>query len=40
MHSTKICLNMIVKNESHIIVDTLNKLINKIKFDFYVICDT
>jgi len=31
---------MIVKNESSIIVDTLEKLINKIKFDYYVICDT
>ena len=35
-----ICLNMIVKNESHIIKDTLAKLICKIKFDYYVICDT
>jgi beta-1,4-mannosyl-glycoprotein beta-1,4-N-acetylglucosaminyltransferase len=31
---------MIVKNESHIIVDTLSKLCSKIKFDYYVICDT
>jgi len=31
---------MIVKNESHIIIDTLEKLINKITFDYYVICDT
>ena len=35
-----ICLNMIVKNESGIIIDTLNKLNSKIKFDYYVICDT
>ena len=35
-----LCLNMIVKNESHIIIDTLTKLISKIKFDYYVICDT
>ena len=35
-----LCLNMIVKNESHIIIDTLKKLINKISFDYYVICDT
>jgi hypothetical protein len=35
-----ICLNMIVKNESHIIVDTLNKLISKIHIDYWVICDT
>jgi glycosyltransferase involved in cell wall biosynthesis len=31
---------MIVKNESHIIIDTLEKLYCKIKFDYYVICDT
>jgi len=35
-----ICLNMIVKNESHIIEDSLNKLCNKIKFDYWVIVDT
>jgi FkbM family methyltransferase len=35
-----ICLNMIVKNESHIIENTLEKLCNKIKFDYWVICDT
>ncbi len=35
-----VCLNMIVKNEAHIIAETLNKLISKIKFDYYVICDT
>jgi beta-1,4-mannosyl-glycoprotein beta-1,4-N-acetylglucosaminyltransferase len=35
-----ICLNMIVKNESHIIKETLEKLCNKIKFDYWVICDT
>ena len=35
-----ICLNMIVKDESHIITETLTKLTNKIKFDYYVICDT
>jgi kynurenine formamidase len=35
-----ICLNMIVKDESHIIKDTLQKLCNKIKFDYWVICDT
>ena len=35
-----ICLNMIVKNESHIIIDTLSKLILKVTFDYYVICDT
>jgi hypothetical protein len=31
---------MIVKNESHIIVDTLTKLTNKVKFDYYAISDT
>ncbi len=35
-----ICLNMIVKNESHIIEDTLIKLTNKIKFSYYIISDT
>ena len=35
-----ICLNMIVKNEANIIEYTLNKLINKIKIDYYVISDT
>ena len=35
-----ICLNMIVKNESHIIRNTLEKLCNKIHFSYWVICDT
>ena len=35
-----ICLNMIVKDESHIIEETLKKLINKIKIDYWVISDT
>jgi glycosyltransferase involved in cell wall biosynthesis len=35
-----ICLNMIVKNESHIIENTLEKLCNKVVFDYWVICDT
>ena len=35
-----ICLNMIVKNEAHIIENTLEKLCAKIKFDYWVICDT
>jgi hypothetical protein len=35
-----LCLNMIVKNESHIIKDTLIKLLQKIKFDYWVISDT
>lgn len=35
-----ICLNMIVKNESHIIRETLEMLCDKIKFSYWVICDT
>jgi glycosyltransferase involved in cell wall biosynthesis len=35
-----LCLNMIVKDEAHIIKDTLDKLLNKIKFDYWVISDT
>ena len=38
--SATICLNMIVKNESHIIENTLEKLCKKINFDYWVICDT
>jgi tetratricopeptide (TPR) repeat protein len=35
-----ICLNMIVKNEEHIIVSTLQNLCSYIKFDYWVISDT
>lgn len=35
-----VLLNMIVKNESHVIEKTLQNLTDKIKFDYYVICDT
>ena len=35
-----ICLNMIVRNESHIIENTLEKLYKKINFSYWVICDT
>ena len=35
-----ICLNMIVKNEAHIIADTLEHLDKFIKFDYWVISDT
>jgi GR25 family glycosyltransferase involved in LPS biosynthesis len=35
-----ICLNMIVKNESKIIVSTLNNLAKYIDFDYWVISDT
>lgn len=34
------CLNMIVKNEAHVIEDTLNKLLEKMHFDYWVISDT
>ena len=41
MSSSKtLCLNMIVKNESHIIRNTLEMLCSKIRFDYWVICDT
>ena len=36
-----LCLNMIVKNEGHIIKDTLTKLLNKVQLiDYWVISDT
>ena len=35
-----ICLNMIVRNESHIIISTLENLCSYINFDYWVICDT
>ena len=38
--SPSICLNMIVKNEAHIIRETLEMLCDKIKFSYWVICDT
>lgn len=34
------CLNMIVKNEAHLIVDSLTKLTKKVSFDYWVISDT
>ena len=37
---TTTCLNMIVKNEAHIIQRTLEMLCSKIRFDYWVICDT
>lgn len=37
---TTLCLNMIVKDESHIIKQTLAHLTAKFQFDFWVICDT
>ena len=39
MRST-LCLNMIVKNESHVIRQTLEMLCSKMRFDYWVICDT
>ena len=36
----KLCLNMIVKDEAHIIEERLTSRLSKIKFDYYVICDT
>ena len=36
----KLCLNMIVKNESHIIKNKLDRLLKKVDIDYYVICDT
>ena len=38
--SYTICLNMIVKNESHIIVKTLENLCSYVDFDAYFISDT
>ena len=35
-----ICLNMIVKNESKIIIETLNNLCKYFTFSYWVICDT
>ena len=35
-----LCLNMIVKNESKVIINTLENLTSKIRFDYYCICDT
>ena len=35
-----VCLNMIVKNEAHIIASTLQNLCDKIYFDYWVIVDT
>lgn len=35
-----ICLNMIVKNEAHVIKGTLENLLEKLPFDYWVISDT
>ena len=40
MKNQTICLNMIVKNEAHCILDTLVNLCEHIKFSYWVISDT
>jgi len=40
MSENSICLNMIVKNESHVIIKTLINLCSYINFSYWVICDT
>ena len=35
-----LCLNMIVRDESAVLIDSLTRLCNQIKFDYWVICDT
>ncbi|MCF9047238.1 glycosyltransferase [Acinetobacter nectaris] len=40
MKKTTICLNMIVKNEADIIVETLDNIRSSIEIDYVVICDT
>ena len=35
-----VCLNMIVKDESHIIEKTFDNLLSHLVFDYWVICDT
>ena len=40
MNPKTICLNMIVKNEAHVIGETLENLYSYIKFDYYVVSDT
>jgi glycosyltransferase involved in cell wall biosynthesis len=38
--AVSLCLNMMVKNEEHIIIHTLKALTSSIKFDYWVITDT
>ena len=40
VHRKTICLNMIVKNESHIIASTLKNILEHVKIDSWVISDT
>ena len=35
-----LCLNMIVKDESHIILETLENITSHLEIDYWVICDT
>ena len=35
-----LCLNMIVRNEAHVILETLRNLTSYLTFDYWVICDT
>ena len=40
LQNKTICLNMIVKNEAHIIVDTFNNILKYIPLTYWVISDT
>jgi hypothetical protein len=40
MSQNSICLNMIVKNESHVIIKTLTNICSYINFSYWVVCDT
>ena len=40
LNKSTICLNMIVKNEAHLIEKTLQNLCDKIDLSYWVICDT
>ena len=40
MENPTICLNMIVKDEAHIILKTLDNLLKYIPLSYWVICDT
>ena len=40
MENPTICLNMIVKDEADIIINTLTNLVDKIPIHYWVICDT
>ena len=40
MSKNSICLNMIVKNEAHVIIKTLTNICSYINFSYWVISDT